>query len=57
METLHHVLYLLCGVLDMIAAFQAMVSAHYKLALMGFGALVLLVVVGFILYYCEGKRD
>lgn len=50
METFHHVLYLLCGVLDMIAAFQAMVS------LMGFGALGFLVVVGLVLYFSEKRR-
>lgn len=56
METFHHVLYLLCGVLDMIAAFQAMVSAHYKLMLMGFRALGFLVVVGLVLYFSEKRR-
>lgn len=43
-------------VLDMMAAFQAMVSAHYKLAMMGFGAIVLFVVAGLVIYFSEKPK-
>jgi hypothetical protein len=49
MEIAHEILCVLCGMLDMIAAFQAMVGAHFKLAIIGFLAMFsALVVLGFL---------
>lgn len=56
MEIAHHALYLLCGVLDMMAAFQAMVSANFKLAMMGFGVLVLFIMAGLVIYFSEKPK-
>lgn len=56
MELAHTLICILCGVLDMIATFQAMVSAHFKIAMMGVGVLVFFVIVGAAIYFSEEKR-
>ena len=47
----HEVIYLLCRYMELYTASQALVNAHYKLALIGFVALWLLLLVGIVLYY------
>lgn len=56
MELAHELLYTLCLVLDMLATFQAMVSAHFKLAMIGLFAFVCVVLVGCAIYFSEEKR-
>ena len=51
MEWKHEVIYLLCRYMELYAAYQALVNAHYKLALIWFVALWLLLLVGIVLYY------
>ena len=51
MEWKHEVIYLLCRYMELYAAYQALVNAHYKVALVGFVALWLFLVVVIALYY------
>jgi len=51
MEWRHEILYTVCRYMELFAAYQALVNAHYKLALIGFVALWLLLLVGIVLYY------
>lgn len=51
MEWRHEILYMVCRYMELFAAYQALVNAHYKLALVGFVALWLLLLVGIVLYY------
>lgn len=51
MEWRHEILYTVCRYMELFAAYQALVNAHYKLALIGFVALWWLLMVGIVLYY------
>ena len=51
MEWWHEILYTVCRYMELFAAYQALVNAHYKLALIGFVALWWLLMVGIVLYY------
>jgi hypothetical protein len=56
MELAHELLYTLCLVLDMLATFQAMVAAHFKLAMIGLLAFVCVALLGCAIYFSEEKR-
>lgn len=51
MEWRHEILYMVCRYMELFAAYQALANAHCKLALVGFVALWLLLLVGIVLYY------